>query len=166
MNEVDGVRRAYIGLGANLGDPRRQVTEALAALAATAGVKMMAVSPLYRSLAIGESNQDDYCNAACAVDTALAPLAILERLLAIERAAGRIRGTRRWGPRLLDLDLLHVDGCKLDEPRLSLPHPRIADRNFVLVPLADIAPHLELPGLGPIDVLVKRIGRAGLMLWD
>lgn len=155
---------AYIGLGANLGEPERQVREALVALQRCGA--LLAVSPLYRSVPLGEPGQPDYCNAACVLDTALAPTALMQELLAIERAAGRIRDGRRWTARRLDLDLLHYEGVILDTPELCLPHPEIGRRNFVLVPLADVAPALEIPGLGRVDVAARALGHAGLQRWD
>ncbi|MGH8539677.1 MAG: 2-amino-4-hydroxy-6-hydroxymethyldihydropteridine diphosphokinase [Stenotrophobium sp.] len=157
--------KAYIGLGANLGDPAAQLRAALDALASSPDIRMLAQSRLYRSTAIGLPDQADYCNAACAVETALPPEALFERLLAIERAAGRVRDGRRWGPRVLDLDLLHYEGVTCDTQRLRLPHAEIARRNFVLTPLAEIAPGLVLPELGPVRELALKAGSAGLALW-
>ena len=157
-------RRAYIGLGANLGEPALQVQQALQHMQSLGSV--IAVSPLYRSVPMGPSDQPDYCNAACVLDSALAPMALLESLLSIERACGRIRDGQRWGPRRLDLDLLHVEGFSCDVPGLTLPHPGIAQRNWVLWPLADIAPLLVVPGVGRIDTAAAAIGREGLAPWQ
>jgi 2-amino-4-hydroxy-6-hydroxymethyldihydropteridine diphosphokinase len=156
--------RAYIGLGANLGDPARQVREALQALQACGQV--LKQSALYRSAPLGEPGQADYCNAACLLETPLSPQALMQELLAIERAAGRIRDGRRWVPRLLDLDLLHYEGVTLDTPQLTLPHPEIARRNFVLVPLAEVAPQLDIPGVGGVAAAALALGHAGLSRWD
>jgi 2-amino-4-hydroxy-6-hydroxymethyldihydropteridine diphosphokinase len=158
--------KAYIALGANLGRPAEQLRTALDALACTPGVKLLAQSRLYRSAPLGEAGQADYCNAVCSVAAALPPEALLQRLLEIERAAGRIRDGRRWAPRLLDLDLLHVEGEQRAAPQLKLPHPEIGRRNFVLVPLAEIAPALEIPGLGNVSDCARRLGGAGLELWS
>jgi 2-amino-4-hydroxy-6-hydroxymethyldihydropteridine diphosphokinase len=157
--------KAYIGLGANLGDPPAQLRRALQAIATVPGVRLLAQSRLYRSDAIGVANQPDYCNAACMVETQLAPEPLFEQLVAIERAAGRVRDGTRWGPRVLDLDLLHYEGVSCDTPRLRLPHAELARRNFVLVPLQEIAPTLVLPELGPIAGLVDAAGDTGLSLW-
>lgn len=157
--------RAYVGFGANLRNPAAQVQAAMAKLAKTAGVRVLAKSPLYRSAPIGLPGQPDYCNAVCALETALAPAALFEILLDIERAAGRVRDGHRWGPRVLDLDLLHYEGLTLHTPQLKLPHPEIGRRNFVLAPLADIAPELQIPGLGRARALADAIGRDGLELW-
>ncbi|MGH8506581.1 MAG: 2-amino-4-hydroxy-6-hydroxymethyldihydropteridine diphosphokinase [Stenotrophobium sp.] len=157
--------KAYIGLGANLGDPPAQLRRALQAIAALPEVRLLAQSRLYRSDAIGVANQPDYCNAACMIETQLAPEPLFEHLVAIERAAGRVRDGTRWGPRLLDLDLLHYAGVTCDTPRLRLPHAELARRNFVLVPLLEIAPGLDIPDLGPIAGLAEAAGGAGLSLW-
>ena len=157
---------AYIALGANLGQPAQQLRAALVALAQVPGVQLLAQSPLYRTAPLGLANQPDYCNAVCKVQTALEPEVLLEQLMALERAAGRVRGEDRWGPRLLDLDLLHVEGEQRNTPQLQLPHPGIAQRNFVLIPLADVAPTLLIPGIGRIDELAVKIGRSGLELWS
>lgn len=155
--------RAYIGLGANLGAPAVQVCAAVAALAGCGEV--VARSPLYRSVPMGPP-QPDYCNAVCILDTELPPQELMLSLLAIERAAGRVRDGSRWGARQLDLDLLHVEGVALNSEALRLPHPGIAQRNFVLVPLADVAPQLEVPGLGRIQTLALQLGREGLQPWQ
>lgn len=157
-------RRAYIGLGANLGEPARQLRAALERIAMLG--TLVATSPFYRSAPMGPSDQPDFCNAVCALDTGLDPRALLEELLAIERSQGRVRDGRRWGPRRLDLDLLHMEGETLASAELCLPHPGIADRNFVLVPWADIAPELAVPGIGRIGDAARAIGRAGLNEWD
>lgn len=156
-------RVAYIGLGANLGDPPAQLREALQRLAALG--QLRAVSRFYRSTAVGPGPQPDYCNAACRLDSSLAPSALMRELLAIEQAMGRVRG-EKWGPRLIDLDLLHVAGEQCASAELELPHPGIARRNFVLRPLADIAPELSLPGIGRVVVAARTIGSAGLAVWQ
>lgn len=157
---------AYVGLGANLGDPAAQLRAALDAMARLPDTRVVTTSRFYRSAPMGPPGQPDYCNAACQLDTALTPRALLDALIAIERAAGRVRGAERWGPRRLDLDLLHVEGVEMNEPGLHLPHPGIAKRNFVLVPLAELAPHLEIRGLGRIADRAREAGTAGLGPWD
>jgi len=157
---------AWIGLGANLGDPAAQLSAALAAIAALPQTRCIGVSRYYRSAPMGPADQPDYCNAVCAIETALEPEVLMQALLGIERDAGRIRDGSRWGPRRLDLDLLHVDGVACELPQLRLPHPGIAERNFVLVPLADIAPALNIPGVGCISELASAIGREGLGDWQ
>lgn len=157
--------RAYIGLGANLDDPPAQLREALALIAREPGLRLVAQSSFYRSAPVGPGPQPDYCNAACAVETTLEPDALLTRLHAIERALGRERPPVRWAPRRIDLDLLCYGAVRMSTARIVLPHPELARRNFVVVPLAEIAPHLELPGLGRIDALERSLGREGLALW-
>lgn len=157
---------AYVGLGGNLGDPAAQLRTALEAMGRLPGTRVVATSRFYRSAPMGPPGQPDYCNAACELDTALAPRALLDALIDIERAAGRIRGAERWGPRRLDLDLLHVVGVEMNEPGLHLPHPGIGKRNFVLVPLAELAPMLEIPGLGRVAERAREFGTAGLEPWD
>jgi 2-amino-4-hydroxy-6-hydroxymethyldihydropteridine diphosphokinase len=131
-------QQAAIAMGANLGDCRATLEEALAALAASPGVRLLARSRWYRSAPVGPP-QPDYVNGCALLAVALGPEALLERLLATERRFGRTRG-ERWGPRSLDLDLLLMGDRRLHTPRLTLPHPRLRERAFVLVPLAEIAP--------------------------
>lgn len=157
-----GLRVAYIGLGANLGDPPAQLSQALRRIRAL-GV-LRAVSRFYRSVAVGPGPQPDYCNAACRLDTALAPDVLMRELLAIEQAMGRVRG-EKWGARLIDLDLLHVDGEQCASADLQLPHPGIAQRNFVLQPLTEIAPGLSLPAIGSVAEAARTLGVMGLRPW-
>ena len=157
---------AYVGLGANLGDPAAQLRAALGAIAQIPDTQVLATSRFYRSAPMGPPDQPDYCNAVCHLQTRRTPRELLDALIAIERTAGRTRGSERWGPRRLDLDLLHVEGVAMDEPGLHLPHPGIAHRNFVLVPLAELAPSLAIPGLDPIDTLARALGTDGLSAWD
>lgn len=154
--------RGWIGLGANLGDPPAQLREALTRLADIGDV--IAVSPFYRSAPMGPADQPDYCNAVCELVTAAAPIELMRQLLAIERQMGRLRGIK-WGPRTIDLDLLHVEGATLAGVDLQLPHPGIAQRNFVLTPLADIAPELVIPGVGRVQDAARQLGTAGLQRW-
>ncbi|MHA7814967.1 MAG: 2-amino-4-hydroxy-6-hydroxymethyldihydropteridine diphosphokinase [Pseudohaliea sp.] len=131
------MQRCYIGLGANLGHPLRQLRDAARALAGLPGCRPGPLSPLYRSAPLGPRDQPDFLNAVAALDTVLAPLDLLDALQHIEAGAGRVRG-RRWGPRTLDLDLLLYGDRELQLPRLTVPHPGIAERAFVLWPLADL----------------------------
>lgn len=156
---------AYIALGANLGEPARQLRAAMQALASTQGIHLLAQSPLYRTAPLGPAGQPHYCNAVCKIETSLTPEQLLEQMLALERAAGRVRSGDRWGPRLLDLDLLYMDGEQRSSERLKLPHPGIASRNFVLIPLADVAASLDIPGVGRIAERAQNIGREGLEPW-
>ena len=137
--------RSFIALGSNLGDPPTQLRRAEAALAALPQSRLVAVSPWYCNPAIGPGAQPDYLNAVAALDTRLAPTALLDSLQRIEQAQGRERA-ERWGPRTLDLDILLYGEQTVATPRLQIPHPRLGERAFVLRPLADIAPELVLPG--------------------
>ena len=130
--------RVYIGLGSNLDDPLAQVTKAVTELAAIANTKVVAVSPWYQSTPIGPE-QPDFINGVAALETELSPIAMLDALQAIEQDHQRVRDIH-WGPRTLDLDLLLFGDACIDSPLLTLPHPHIAARDFVLVPLLQIAP--------------------------
>jgi 2-amino-4-hydroxy-6-hydroxymethyldihydropteridine diphosphokinase len=155
---------AFVGLGANLGDPSAQLRAALAGLSALPETRVSAVSSFYRSAAIGPAGQPDYCNAAAALQTGLAPLVLLDALQALEAQAGRVRG-ERWGPRVLDLDLLSYGDLTFVHERLTLPHPELPRRDFVLVPLAEIAPNAALPGLGTVAALHVALGSTELPRW-
>jgi 2-amino-4-hydroxy-6-hydroxymethyldihydropteridine diphosphokinase len=159
------VRSAWIGLGANLGDPPAQLREALRLIGARPGIRVVATSRFYRSAPLGPGEQPDYCNAVCAVETDLNPDRLLTHLHEVERAMGRQRPPQRWAPRLIDLDLLHYERVRMKTSRITLPHPELHKRNFVVVPLAEIAPELELPELGRVDELAEKLGREGLELW-
>ncbi|QQS54141.1 MAG: 2-amino-4-hydroxy-6-hydroxymethyldihydropteridine diphosphokinase [Candidatus Competibacteraceae bacterium] len=158
--------RAYIGIGSNLGRPLIQMRHAFLALRKLPASHCMACSPLYRGAPVGgPSGQPDYLNAAAALDTTLAPDELLTALQAIEAAQGRTR-TVHWGPRTLDLDLLLYDQLVLDGPRLTLPHPRLHERAFVLYPLYDIAPDLEIPGRGLLSELLIKFPQTALVRLD
>lgn len=135
---------AFVSLGSNLGDTRAHLAFGRDALAAWPGVRLHAVSPLYRTQPQGLRGQPFFLNQAAELRTSLESLALLEALLAIEHARGRERGVR-FGPRVLDLDLLLFGNTCMDSERLTLPHPRMLERAFVLAPLADLAPDLLLP---------------------
>lgn len=147
---------AYIGLGSNLNDPAGQVRRALGVIAALPESRLAAASRLYRSPPMGPADQPDYINAVAALETGLTPLDLLHALQATEQDFGRLR-LRHWGERVLDLDLLLYDNQRLGSPELTLPHPGIGERAFVLCPLAELAPDLIIPGLGPLaDLLAAR----------
>ena len=152
---------AYVALGSNLGDPRQQLLDAMAALANLPDTRLLQRSRLYRTPPWGMLEQPPFLNAAVRLDTGLAAGELLDALLAIERAAGRTREGERWGPRTLDLDLLHMEGVRMADARLTLPHPRIGERAFVLLPLADLAPELELPGQGKVAELLAALDHSG-----
>ena len=148
--------RAYIGIGSNLDDPIDQVRRAFQALSGILASGCVARSPLYRTAPVGgPPGQPDYINAVAALDTGLTPYQLLIALQTLELAQGRTRSVR-WGARILDLDLLLYDQLTSDDPRLTLPHPRLHERAFVLYPLRDIAPHLTIPGHGPLIELLAR----------
>ena len=142
---------AYVGLGSNLKGPAAQVESAFDLLAAIARTRLIARSSLYRSAPFGGIEQPDFVNAAASLLTRLQPRQLLAELKKIETRRGRDQGGVRWGPRVLDLDLLVYGAEQIDEPDLNVPHPGIADRNFVLLPLLDVAPGLVIAGLGPIS---------------
>ena len=143
-------RPAYIGLGSNLQGPAGQIESALDELREIPETRMISRSSLYRSSPLGGIEQPDFVNAVAAVLTTLEPRDLLRKLKAIERRRGRERNGQRWGPRVIDLDLLVFSRAVLSEAGLSIPHPGIAERNFVLLPLREIAPDLVIPGLGRV----------------
>jgi 2-amino-4-hydroxy-6-hydroxymethyldihydropteridine diphosphokinase len=145
---------AYIGLGSNLEEPSAQVRSALRALRESAQIQVEACSSFYHSAPVGLTGQPDFINAVCRARTALAPEALLQALLEIERAHGRVRGGPKGGPRTLDLDLLLYGAEIRDTPALRLPHPRLHERAFVLVPLAELDPGLVIPGHGTVTQLL------------
>ena len=149
--------RAYIGLGSNLDDPISQVREGLRALGQLPQTHVVAKSALYRSSPLGPADQPDYVNAVAALDTGLGPQTLLRSLQAVEVDHGRIRSGARWGPRTLDLDILLYGDLRLTEPSLTIPHPQMANRAFVLFPLREIAPEIVIPGAGGIDDLLGRL---------
>ena len=161
VKSVPAVARAYVGVGSNLGDSRAQVLAAIRALESLAETSSLRASSLYSTPPWGLLDQPPFVNAAVVLETSLPPRAMLEALLSIERNAGRVRDGERWGPRTLDLDLLHVEGVQLAEAGLTLPHPRIAERAFVLLPLHELAPQLSIPGQGRVDELLARMDTAG-----
>lgn len=154
--------RTFIGLGANLAEPLTQLRQAVQALSRLPGSRLVACSPLYQSSPMGPADQPDYLNAVAALDTALAPHALLDELQRIEREQGRVRKAERWGPRTLDLDLLLYGSLSTQDARLTLPHYGMKSRAFVLLPLADLAPELVLPCGTSLAELVARCDRTGL----
>ncbi len=154
-------RPAYIGIGSNLEEPRSQVMRAWERLQHLPDTRAVRLSPLYRSRPFGPLAQPDFVNAVAGLLTRLDARALFGALKAIEAALGRQPGPR-WGPRVIDLDLLVHGDERRAEPDLILPHPGIVERNFVLYPLADIAPDLDVPGLGPVSELKARLAPEGL----
>lgn len=152
---------AFIGLGSNLADPLAQVRQALVELESISGTRVTARSSLYRTSPVGLLEQPDFINAVASVRTKLKPQALLAALLAIENRHGRKRTTRN-APRTLDLDLLLYGDQVLDRDGLTLPHPRLHERAFVLAPLAEIAPGAMVPGLGRVEDLLARVDCNGV----
>ena len=153
---------ACIGLGSNLDDPRQQVSTALKELRRLPYSQFKAESSLYRSGPMGPADQPDYVNAVAVVQTLLTPHALLDALLGIEQQHGRVRGATRWGPRTLDLDLLVYGDRLIEDARLRVPHPGIAERAFVVLPLSEVAPGLKVPGKGAIETLASQVERGGI----
>ena len=156
------MERVYIGLGSNLATPIEQLRSALAALAALPQTDLIAQSSFYSSDPLGPADQPRYVNAVAALDTELSPLALLDALQTIELEQGRTRKAERWGPRTLDLDILLFGERLLDEPRLTVPHYHMHARAFVLYPLAEIAPALQLPDGRALTELLSACPFVGL----
>jgi 2-amino-4-hydroxy-6-hydroxymethyldihydropteridine diphosphokinase len=156
---------SYIALGSNLGNPEAQLASAIQALGHASGCELIAQSPWYRSAAIGPGQQPDYLNAVAQLETLLSPRQLLHTLQAIEQAHGRER-TLHWGARTLDLDILLYGVETISDTGLTIPHPRLQERNFVLYPLFDLAPELRLPCGTTIASLLARCPRQGLQLFQ
>ena len=144
---------AYVGLGSNLQEPERQLEDAFELLAGILRTRLIKKSSLYRSAPFGGVEQPDFVNAAAALMTRLSAAELLIELQRIENERGRERGDVQWGPRVLDLDLLVYSNQKINDHDLIVPHPGIRERNFVLLPLGEVAPGLIIPGLGHIERL-------------
>jgi 2-amino-4-hydroxy-6-hydroxymethyldihydropteridine diphosphokinase len=157
---------AYVALGSNLDDPPRQIATAFERLAAVEGCRLVARSRLYRTAPLGPQDQPEFVNAAAGLLTVLEPRELLRALKRIEIELGRAQPVVRWGPRRIDLDLLLLDDVRMAQPELTIPHPGLTRRNFVLYPLRDIAPELLVPGEGRVDVLAARAGSKGLALLE
>jgi 2-amino-4-hydroxy-6-hydroxymethyldihydropteridine diphosphokinase len=160
------VHRAFVGIGSNLGDRVGHVRRAFADLGAIPGTRVVARSSLWQTPPWGPVEQPAFVNAVAEVSTALDARVLLAALVAIEGAHGRTRDGPRWGPRTLDLDLLAFDLVRSRSAELELPHPRIAERAFVLVPLAEIDPRLDIPGVGTVQDLLARVETAGCQRVD
>jgi 2-amino-4-hydroxy-6-hydroxymethyldihydropteridine diphosphokinase len=156
---------AYVAIGSNEQDPRAQVEQALVALGLLPLTRLVARSRLYVTRPFGPVAQADFINGAAGLLTQLDPHALLDELRRIEVRQGRVRGVR-WGPRALDLDLLVHGRARVADERLTLPHPGIVERNFVLYPLADFAPDLEVPGVGRVARLAARVDGEGIRALD
>lgn len=164
MNPGPAWMPAYVGLGSNLEDPEAQLRRAAASLAALPATLLVAMSGFYRNPPMGPQDQPHFVNAVAGLLTRLAARELLGQLKQIEAAQGRRRSpSDRWGPRVIDLDLLVHGGSRLEEDGLTLPHAGIASRNFVLFPLLEIAPGLHVPGLGPVRDLAARLDGSSLV---
>ena len=153
---------AYIGLGSNMNEPRTQVLNAVEKLRALPTTRVIALSKLYGSKPFGPVKQSDFVNAVVGVLTQLDAPTLLQEAKNIERALGRAEKSERWGPRIIDLDVLVYGREKRADPTLTIPHPGIVERNWVLYPLADIAPSLDIPGVGRVAELKGAIAPEGL----
>jgi len=154
--------RVFVGLGSNQGDSHRLMDQALAALAELPRSSLVSCSPRYWTAPVGDASQPDFLNAVAELDTTLEPLDLFARMQQIEDTLGRVRNPdRRWGPRTMDLDLLLFGQSVIRQPDLVVPHPRLASRVFVLKPLADLAPGLEIPGLARVSELLAELNADG-----
>ena len=150
--------RAYVGLGANLGDRAATLARALELLGQRAEIEIVAVSSFRETDPVGYLDQPRFLNAAAAVETSLSPQALLDGLLDVERELGRTREGPRYGPRTVDLDLLLIEGVTVDEPGLTLPHPRLHERTFALESLVELDPSIVIPGKGTVEQLLSELG--------
>ncbi|MGY1490395.1 2-amino-4-hydroxy-6-hydroxymethyldihydropteridine diphosphokinase [Methylobacillus pratensis] len=157
--------RAYIALGSNLRDPAQEVRQAMAELATLPGTRLVRPSSLYRTAPVGYDNQPDFINAVAEIETSLEPIALLHAILALENQHGRERPFPN-APRVLDLDLLLYDQVTMNSAELTLPHPRMHQRGFVLLPLAEIAPELHIAGQGKVADLAAQFADQGVALWQ
>ncbi|MGR5064894.1 2-amino-4-hydroxy-6-hydroxymethyldihydropteridine diphosphokinase [Photobacterium sp. DNB22_13_2] len=157
---------AYIAIGSNLSDPVAKANSAIEVLKQHPDLNVVAVSSLYSSTPMGPQDQPDYINAVIAVETELSPLALLDCTQSIEQEHGRVRKAERWGPRTLDLDIILYGDLEHHCERLTVPHYGMKVREFVLYPLAEIAPELVLPDQTPLDTLLERVDRNGLSIWS
>jgi 2-amino-4-hydroxy-6-hydroxymethyldihydropteridine diphosphokinase len=151
------VTRAYVGLGANLGDRENTLRAAVEVLGGETGIEVVAVSTLRETEPVGVGEQPPYLNGAAELETTLSARDLLDRLLAVEQRFGRVRNPGEHGPRTLDLDLLLYGDEVIDEPGLSVPHPRLHERLFVLEPLTELAPGLVVPGRGEVESLLSGV---------
>jgi 2-amino-4-hydroxy-6-hydroxymethyldihydropteridine diphosphokinase len=158
-------RPAYVGIGSNLQSPRDRVLEAIERMSALETTRVVLRSQLYLTRPMGPQDQPDFVNAAVGLITQLAARELLAGLLGIERSMGRDR-QERWGPRVIDLDLLWMVDSAIDEPGLTVPHPGVSTRNFVLYPLADIAPTIKIPRVGLVLDLKRDAGGDGISVLE
>jgi 2-amino-4-hydroxy-6-hydroxymethyldihydropteridine diphosphokinase len=154
--------KAWLGLGSNLQQPVAQLREALNRLGEAEGLEILKTSSFYQTPPWGDEEQDDFINAAVLVETNLDPMPLLGVLQSIENVMGRQRNSRRWGPRLIDIDLLLYANHQYRSDELELPHPRMHERAFVLMPLSELDATLEIPGLGAIEKLLQKLDCSGI----
>ncbi len=154
--------KAWLGLGSNLQGPAAQLKTALDQLAQVAGIEILKVSGFYRTPPWGDEQQGDFINAVAQIETSLAPLPLLKALQSVENDMGRTRKGRRWGPRIIDIDLLLYGDLQLRTEELELPHPRMHERAFVLVPLCELDVGLRIPGRGVAGELLQTLDRGGI----
>ena len=155
---------AFISLGGNIGDPSIAIEDALTALAAQPGITVTTRSRFYRTPPWGKTDQAEFINACAGLITTLSPNDLLKTCLAVEKSMGRVR-EERWGPRIIDLDVLTYGDAVVNEADLVIPHPHLTERAFVLVPLRDIAPDFQLDGVG-IDDLLAKLDTKGIIAMD
>ena len=153
----------YIGIGANLNDPAKQVRTAINSIGQINETTLIDSSSLYQSVPMGPQDQPDYVNAVAKVETLLAAEDLLDSLQSIENQQGRIRKSERWGPRIIDLDIITFGNKTINSKRLTVPHYGIRERNFVLLPLKEIAPDFSLPSGESIDALLSQVDLQGIM---
>jgi 2-amino-4-hydroxy-6-hydroxymethyldihydropteridine diphosphokinase len=156
MSQFPRPQIAHVGLGSNLEDPTRQVRQGFVELGQLPGTRVLAQSSLYRTAPVGRTDQPDFINAVAVLDTELVPSDLLRHLLALEARHGRVRAERN-GPRTLDLDLLLLGDQVIHSPGLEVPHPRMHERAFVLLPLSEVSPQAIIPGCGPVAQLLLQV---------
>ncbi len=154
--------QAWLGLGSNLGNPVAQLKLAIKRLAEAEGIEVLKTSSLYSTPPWGDEQQDDFINAVVQIQTGFAPLALLHALQSIENQMGRQRSKRRWGPRVIDIDMLLYDDLVLHSAELEIPHARMHERAFVLLPLSELEPAAEIPGHGSIVSLIAQLDCSGI----
>lgn len=154
---------AWLGLGANLQQPLRQLKDAILRIEQTAGVGELQLSSFYKTPPWGDKDQPDFINAVVRIETSLTPIELLHQMQSIENDMGRVRKDRRWGPRLIDIDVLLYADQSIKSEELNVPHPCMHERAFVLLPLCDLDPAIVIPGWGRADSLLADLDHAGIM---
>jgi len=155
--------KAWLGLGSNLRQPVSQLKDALGRLGLVEGIEISKASGLYRTPPWGDNQQDDFINAVVQIETDLDPISLLHALQSIENKMGRQRSGRRWGPRLIDIDLLLYGDQRFESAELELPHPRMHERAFVLIPLCELDKTVTIPGHGVAHELLQDLGSCGVI---